>query len=72
MHIEETSFKCFINVHGLKHSICFIYAVLSRIQICRDYALFGGHFLLKFDGRGHQNILMDRGARRFYVSHLKT
>ena len=59
MNIEETSFKWFINVHGLKHSISFIYAVLSQIQLCHDYALFGGHFLLKFDGKGHQNILMD-------------
>ena len=62
MNIEETSFKCFTNVRDLKQSICFIYTVLSRIQLCRDYALFGGHFLLKFDGRGHQNILMDRGG----------
>ena len=43
MNIEETSFKCFTNVRDLKQSICFIYTVLSRIQLCRDYALFALH-----------------------------
>ena len=31
-----------------------------KLSFCRDYALFGGHFLLKFGGEGHKNILYDR------------
>ena len=34
-------------------SLYLIYALLSRIKLCRDNALFGGHFWPKFDGRGH-------------------
>ena len=30
-----------------------IYALLPRIQLDRDYALFGGHFWPKFSDRGH-------------------
>ena len=33
-----------------------------KLFFCRDYALFGGHFLLKFGGEGHKNILRDRAA----------
>ena len=40
-----------------------IHALLSQNQVCRDYALFGGHFWPKFGGRGHRNILKDRGFR---------
>ena len=43
-----------------QHNSFLIYALLSRIKLCRDYALFGGHFWQKFDGRGHENILKDR------------
>ena len=43
-----------------QHNSFLIYALLSRIKLCRDYALFGGHFWRKFDGRGHENILKDR------------
>ena len=43
-----------------QHSVYLIYAILSRIKFCRDYALFGGHFWPKFDGMGHENILKDR------------
>ena len=32
-----------------------------KLSFCRDYVLFGGHFLLRFGGVGHRNILMDRG-----------
>ena len=39
------------------NSLYLIYALLSRIRHCRDFALFGGHFWPKFDGRGHTNIL---------------
>ena len=49
-------------VHGFKKTVYLIYALLSRIKFCRDYALFKGHFWPKFDGRGHGNILKDRGA----------
>ena len=38
-----------------------LYAVLSQTQHRRDYALLGGHFWPKFDGRGHKNILKDQG-----------
>ena len=31
-----------------------------KLSFCRDYVLFGGHFLLRFGGVGHRNILMDR------------
>ena len=34
-----------------------------KLSFCRDYALFGGHFLLKFGGEGHKNILYDRDCR---------
>ena len=47
-------------VHGFKKTVYLIYALLSRIKFCRDYALFKGHFWPKFDGRGHGNILKDR------------
>ena len=40
-----------------------IHALLLRNQLCRDYALFGGHFWPKYGGRGHRNILKDREAR---------
>ena len=42
-----------------QHNSFLIYALLSRIKLCRDYALFGGHFWQKFDGWGHENILKD-------------
>ena len=42
-------------------SLYLIYALLSQIQLCRDYVLFGGHFWPKFVERGHKNILKDRG-----------
>ena len=29
-------------------------------MLCRDYALFGGHFWPKFGSGGHKNILVDR------------
>ena len=50
------------------HNSFLIYALLSRIKLCRDYALFGGHFWQKFDGRGHENILKDRA----YVANQKS
>ena len=50
-------------VHGFKKTVYLIYALLSRIKFCRDYALFKGHFWPKFDGRGHGNILKDRALR---------
>ena len=37
-----------------------IYALLSQIKLCRDYALFEGHFLLKFGVWGQKYILLDR------------
>ena len=43
-----------------EHGLYLICALLSRIKLCRDYALFRGHFWPKFDGRGHENILKDR------------
>ena len=39
-----------------------IYAHLLQIQLCRDYAFFGGHFWPKFGGRGHKNILVGRAS----------
>ena len=42
------------------HSLYLIYALLSRTQPCRDYALFGRHFWPKSGGRGHKNILYGR------------
>ena len=39
-----------------------IFALFSRIQLCRNYALFGGNFWPKFGDGGHKNILMDRGV----------
>ena len=42
------------------HSLYLIYALLSRTQPCRDYALFGGHFWPKSGGGGHKNIFKDR------------
>ena len=55
MNVED-KYKCFIFGHGShKHSLYLI------THFCRDYALFGGHFLLKFGGEGHKNILYDRG-----------
>jgi hypothetical protein len=51
-----------------QHNSFLIYALLSRIKLCRDYALFGGHFWQKFDGRGHENILKDRGLGRLVLS----
>ena len=58
------------------NSLCLIYALLSRIRHCRDFALFGGHFWPKFDGRGHTNILKDRGTAfailaMFFVKRVK-
>ena len=35
------------------NQINFIYALLSQIQLCRDYALFEGHFWPKFGDGGH-------------------
>ena len=37
------------------------YALWLRVQLCRDYALLGGHFGPKFVGWGHTNIFKDRG-----------
>ena len=45
------------------NQINLIYALLSRIQLCFDYALFEGDFWQKFGDGGHQNILMDRGKK---------
>ena len=43
------------------NTVCTYYALLSRVQLCRDYALFwGGHFGPKFAGWGHTNIFEDR------------
>ena len=40
------------------NQINFIYALLSQIQLCRDYALFEGHFWPKFgDRRGTKTFL---------------
>ena len=52
-----------------------IHALLSQNQVCRDYALFGGHFWPKFGGRGHRNILKDQALNStwpfYYIrSHL--
>ena len=33
-----------------------------KLSFCRDYALFGGPFLLKFGGEGYKNILYDRAS----------
>ena len=44
------------------NQINLIYALLSQIQLCRDYALFEGHFCPKCGDGGHQNSLMDRGS----------
>ena len=48
-----------------------------KLFFCRDYALFGVHFLLKFGGEGHKNILRDRACgatgptvRRFQNKNL--
>ena len=57
-----TCVKCLLNVHGKTAQFFFWFTHLSRIKLCRDYALFGGHFWTKFDGRGHENILKDRGV----------
>ena len=38
------------------------YALLSRIHLCCDNALFGGHFWPKFVGKGHKNIFKDWGV----------
>ena len=56
----KTCVKCFFMFMVLKKTVYLIYALLSRIKFCRDYALFKGHFWPKFDGRGHGNILKDR------------
>ena len=40
------------NMRYEQHNLFLIYALLSRIELCRDYALFGGHFWRKLDGRG--------------------
>ena len=42
------------------YSLYVIYALLSRNQLCRDYARSGRHFLRKFGGGRHKNILKDR------------
>ena len=40
--------------------------LLSQIQLCRDYALFGGYFWPTSVGRGHKNILYDWA----HISHI--
>ena len=35
------------------NQITLIYALLSRIQLCREYALFEGHFWPKFGDGEH-------------------
>ena len=45
-----------------QHNSFLIFALLSQIKLCRDNALFGGHFGPKFDGWGHTNIFEDRVA----------
>ena len=56
--------KCAPSIFLDSSQIDLIYVLLSQIQIqlCRNYALFEGHFWLKFVDGGHQNILMDRGG----------
>ena len=44
------------------HSINLIYALWSRIQLCRDYALFWGALLAKNLVMGGTNILRDRAV----------
>ena len=38
-----------------------------KLSFCRDYALFGGHFLFKFGGEEHKNILYDRATRQLFA-----
>ena len=44
-----------------------------KLSFCRDYALFGGHFLLKFGGEGHKNILYSRenGDQKWTLTVIK-
>ena len=43
---------------------------LSRIQLCREYALCEGYFWPKFGDGGHWNILMDRVYPSWHVNLL--
>ena len=57
----KTSTSAFFLVIVHINTVCTYYALLSRVQLCRDYALFGGgHFGPKFAGWGHTNIFEDR------------
>ena len=66
----KTCVMCFF-MFMVKKPVYLIYALLSRIKFCRDYALFKGHFWPKFDGRGHGNILKDR-AESYRFNSSKT
>ena len=44
--------KCDPSNYWDLNQINYIYALLSRIQLCRDYALFEGHFWPKFGDGG--------------------
>ena len=54
-----------------QHSLYSINPLLSRIPLCRNYALFGGHFWPKSGGRGHANILYDRALHSEIIWHCK-
>ena len=45
----------------LKKTVYLIYALLSQIKFCRDYALFEGHFLLKFGVWGQKKHFIGPG-----------
>ena len=44
---------------------------MSRVQLCRDYALLGGHFGPKFGGWGHTNVFKDRALQSSHLSGEK-
>ena len=70
-HFDLCPLKIFWLECAPQHSLYLIYAAFCRkLFFCRDYALFGGHFLLKFGGEGHKNILRDRAPNIQEVNKL--
>ena len=50
---KESDSNVPLHFFGISSQINLIYALLPRIQLDCDYALFGGHFWLKFSDGGH-------------------
>ena len=46
-----------------------IYELLSRIQLCLDFALFGGHFWPKFGDGEHKNLIYEPVTGDSYFPH---